>query len=467
MRIRLTILLMVLMTALVSAQDFSERQEIAIFRLSYFGQPEVEVRRDIEFRVVGRGPLTIVLRGTGVERYDQLFDRAFAAIESDIQEVFVSLGRFTVIGMQQRLTQESVSDFIDVLSEFQLNDQLPEPVLLGQQPFTEADFRRIAGDFIVIVPSVTWYDLNRTDSGDFIATIETSFSFLDVATGRTFDQFSINTSGTSEDASGAVRQAVEEIPAELSFRVRSMERFRIRTGVLEVNGSEVLVEFGRDMGLVPGEEYAIIQDRVLANGRIVSGETGLLLIRDVQSDFSYAQILYAVPSVQPGDQLREVPRRGIETELYLDVMTDGVSNVTYIAGLQGTVSRGFYDFRPFAAFEIPFRGLVGNALLPMNLRLGGEWNLFLGRLRLTPSGSIGVGGAVPLSDDPVYDPFYLSHLGVSARISGSLMVTRDILVEVKTGLGWWQSLVSTSAANPGNALSTYGGLIIGGGVTFK
>ena len=462
-------LLLVLGSAGALAQDFSERQQIAVFRLSYYGQPEVEIRRDVEFRVVGRGgSLTVTLRGTGVERYDRIFDQAFGAIDTQIQEVFVSLGRFTVIGMQQRLSQAGVTDFIEVLTEYQVNNQqLPEPVLLGRQPFTEADFRRITGDFTVVVPSVVWYDLSRGDDGDYRAELETSFSFIDVANGQTFDQFSIRTSGVSEDPQRAVRSAVDELPLELSFRVRSMDRFKLRTGVVEVSGSEVLIEFGRNMGLVPGEEYAVIADRVLANGRIVSRETGLLVVREVHSDFSYANVLYSVPSVQPGDQLREVPRRGIDTDVYLDVMTTGLDSLTYIAGLKATVSRGFYALRPIAAFELPFRGLAGGVLLPMNIRFGGEWNLYLGRLRITPSATLGIGGAVPLSDDPLYERFYLSHLGASARLAGSLLVTRDILLNVEAGFGWWQSLIAGTLGDRGQPLSSYGGLIIGAGVTFK
>ncbi|MFW6292640.1 MAG: hypothetical protein ACOC7V_09965, partial [Spirochaetota bacterium] len=281
---------------------------------------------------------------------------------------------------------------------------------------------------------------------------------------RTFEQFFVETSGYAESPQDAVREAVDGVADELSLRVRSMERFRIATGVLDVDGREVVVEFGRNMGLRAGEEYAIVADRVLSTGHIATSETGLVLIREVHEDFSYGRVLYASPRARPGDQLREVPRRGFETTAYFDVLTDGL-DVTSVIGIKATAARGFYAARPRVSLEVPLRGVIFNTFFPVNLVLGGEWNAYLGRLRLTPSAGVGFGGAIPIDDDDL-EPFYLSHLGAFARVSGSLLVTRDLLVTVHTGLGYWFGLAGDSGSAI-SELSSYGGLIIGGGVTFK
>jgi hypothetical protein len=450
-------------------QEFSERQEIAIFRLSYYGQPVREPSPELRVEVRGRrGSLSVELRGSGDPQTDQLFVRAFGAVDERVRSVFTGLGRFDVIGMSQRLTEESVDDFIDVLSEYKRNTtELPEAVLLGQQTFTEADFRELAGDFVVVVPSVSWYSLTRNDDGSYVAEIETSFTFIDVANLVTFDQFSITTTGVDPQAESAVREAVNGIAGELSFRVRSMPEFQIKTGVLEVDGRQVILEFGRNMGLMPGDEYAIVSSRVLSTGHIATSETGLIVIREVQEGFSVGEVLYASPRVRVGDQLQEVARRGVELSGYLDVITDGYAEVTYAAGLRATVSRGFFAWRPQAAAEVPFRGIIAGVLLPVNLLVGGEWNYHINRLKLSPALMLGVGGGVPLSDDENLDSFYLSHLGGQARLTGSLLITRDIMLYVEAGFAYWAGLYGSPPAALRDALSSYGGLLIGGGVTFK
>jgi hypothetical protein len=121
-------------------------------------------------------------------------------------------------------------------------------------------------------------------------------------------------------------------------------------------------------------------------------------------------------------------------------------------------SRGFYTSRPYAAFEIPIRFERRTGLLPMNVVIGGEWNLLIRRIRLTPSAGVGLGGGFALGDDE-QRRFYASHIGGIARLNGSLLVTRDILVSVQTGYGLWADLSGSR--------DSYGGLIVGAAVIFK
>jgi hypothetical protein len=103
----------------------------------------------------------------------------------------------------------------------------------------------------------------------------------------------------------------------------------------------------------------------------------------------------------------------------------------------------------------------------VNVLLGGEWNLYLGRLKVTPSAAIGVGGAVPLGSDDELENFYLSHIGGQLRATGSILITRDIQLFVETGFVLWRGIVDSSVAASIPQLSSYGGLLIGGGITFK
>ena len=469
----LIILLIVCLQIPSAGQEFSERQEIAIFKLSYYGQPVTQPPANLKVEIRGpRASVTFELKGSGDPQTDQLFIRALGAVDERIRSAFINLGRFDVIGMGQRLTEGGVDDFINVLTEFKRSQtELPEAVLLGQETFTEADFQRLVGGFVVVVPSVSWYSLAQTEEGAFKAEIETSFSFINVENLTTFGQFFVTTTGVDEVAAAAVKEATDTISSELAFRLRSMSEFQIRTGILEIDGREVILEFGRNMGLKPGDEYAIVSTRVMSTGHIAATETGLIVISDVQDGFSVGQVLYANPRATVGDQLQEVARRGVEISGYVDTLTDGF-DVTYTAGARGVASRGFYSFRPLGAAEVPFLGVFGasspsTALLPLNLMAGGEWNLHLGRLKLTPSVVVGVGGAVPLGGDEDLESFYLSHIGGQLRVAGSVLVTRDIQLFVETGFAWWHSVVDSSVLASIPQLESYGGLLIGGGVTFK
>ncbi len=465
----LIILLVVCLQIPALGQEFSERQEIAIFRLSYYGQPVTEAPANLKVEIRGRrGSVTFELRGSGDPQTDQLFIRALGVVDERIRSTFINLGRFDIIGMSQRLTQQGVDDFIDVLTEFRRSQaELPEAVLLGQETFTETDFQQLVGGFVVVVPSVSWYSLTRLENGSFEAEIETSFTFINVENLTTFDQFFVTTTGVDDVPETAVKEAADAISSELSFRLRSMSEFQIKTGILEVDGREVILEFGRNMGLRPGDEYAIVSNRVLSTGHIASTETGLLVIRDVQDGFSTGQVLYANPRAMVGDQLQEVARRGVELSGYLDAITDGLTSVTYTVGVRAVASRGFYAWRPLAAVEIPFRGLIAETLLPMNVLLGGEWNLYFGRLKVTPGGAVGVGGAVPLSSDDELESFYLSHIGGQIRAIGSVLITRDLQLFVEIGFVLWGSIYDNSVARLAGPLASYRGLLIGGGITFK
>ena len=103
----------------------------------------------------------------------------------------------------------------------------------------------------------------------------------------------------------------------------------------------------------------------------------------------------------------------------------------------------------------------------MNVLLGGEWNLYFGRLKVTPGAAVGVGGAVPLSSDDELESFYLSHIGGQIRATGSVLITRDIQLFVQTGFVLWGSVVDSSVAAAIPQLDSYSGLLIGGGITFK
>ncbi|MCX7030871.1 MAG: hypothetical protein NTU62_12250 [Spirochaetes bacterium] len=324
-RFILAIALAVLAARATGAQSVSQRQEIAVFNLSH-------------------------------HRWN-VPPSALGAIDDQIRSVFINLGRFDVIGMAYQLDEEDVQGFIDAITSFrEQNLEIPESVQMGREYLTQADVTRLVSGFVVVIPSVVEYRSRREDDA-WKVDIRTSFTFIDVAKGRNFAQFSVETSGSDDDADRAVRKAVDAIPARLTYEVRRIDRFTLRTGILEVHGNEVVIELGSRMGVKVGDEYLVLSPRILSSGKEVVTEKGLIVVKRVEEEISYATVVFAHGRLEPGEQLKELPRVGLETEVYGRGMLVGtwLDKRPFALGIRLTVSRGFQAFRPFIGAEMPLQ----------------------------------------------------------------------------------------------------------------
>lgn len=466
-RIGLALCLLALMPIFASAQFFSERQEIAIFRLSYYGEPRDPVPE--RQTIVQFGRIFRYERRVEAETSD-IFRRAVGAVDEQIRSVFINLGRFDVIGLGHRLDYDNVGAFADALRFYREETaEFPEAVLLGQEAFTAEDLERIGGGFIVVIPSVSFYNLTRRDDGNYHATIETSFTFLEVESLATVGQFFVETSASDRDAVTAMRQAVNGIAPQLVHRIRDMDVFRLRTGVLDVAGRSVTIEFGRNMGIRKGDEYAIVQPRITPFGHQTMDEVGIIVIREVREQYSVGELLYAQNGPFIGDQLQEVPRFGADIVVYGNTMVDLAAQRTVFAmGLKAVPSRGYFNFRPLVGMEIPFTGTVLGLLFPLNIYVGGEFNQYLGRVKITPSFAFGIGGGVPFNPDLFGDDFFASHFGGSARLTFNILLNRDTMLFFEGGyarwVGMYDGLIPSELTR---FFDGYGGILLGAGVTFK
>ena len=79
-------------------------------------------------------------------------------------------------------------------------------------------------------------------------------------------------------------------------------------------------------------------------------------------------------------------------------MSDGTDTV----GIRAALSRGFYGFRPYGAVQIPLSQVNDyndpnnvadylGTIIPFNVVLGGEYNIYMRRFTLTPYAGIGIG----------------------------------------------------------------------------
>ena len=101
------------------------------------------------------------------------------------------------------------------------------------------------------------------------------------------------------------------------------------------------------------------------------------------------------------------------------------------------------------------------SVIPVNVIVGGEYNLYMGRFTLTPYGGVGASYArvvTPIKSSDTTD--WLSHIGVQAYVRASFLFTRELSVFGEAGLEYWLTMNDVFFQN-------YGGLGFGGGVAYK
>jgi hypothetical protein len=432
----------------VTAQqaEISKKQDVAVFALGYYG-----------YNI----PLEVL-----------------ANVDAEIQGVFVNLGRFNVLGQTERFSSRDVQEFINLIQTAkQNNTPLPDEVKFGDVQLTEGLLKKLYGAFVVVIPTIVDFKVEKPNN-EYQARIKTSVAFLNVAEGTTIGMANIETTGTSrETQTKAVAEAINAIPVQLTYEVRKIPAFTLRTQVLQADAFEAKMQFGTDMGVVVGDEYVVVK-RSTIGGLVDEREDGLLVIKDVGPQVSTAAVRYAGPTLKEGAQLREVPRLGFDAEPYLYYMNYfgtvygwdlGTQNLTptngvLAAGLKVAVSRGFYDVRPIVGIQLNFDPALW---LPVIAYAGVEYNMYLRRLALTGTAALaGASNAIVRileenlseSDDP-----WFTHYGIKLNAGASYLISRDMRIFANVGLDYLLGLANSL----GGPFQSYGGYGIAAGVAFK
>lgn len=433
-RIALAVLVLVALAANAFAQpQVSEKKELAIFSLGYYGW-------NIPLETLG-------------------------TIDIDIQRVFVDLGRFTIIGMQQRFSTGGLDQFIATIRQSkEQNFVLPERFQFGEAFLTEAEFNRLVGAFIIAVPVVTSFNSQYVNGREWQTDIKTNVSFINVEDGTLLGIANVETSGTSRETQfKSIQDAINGIPMQLQFEIRKIPAFTLNTRVLGVVGGEIKIQLGSNMGIQKGDEYAVITGGRFEGFRD-EREVGLLLIKDVGPEVSTAIIRYAGAPVVKDTQLREIPRLGVDLSLYghlynfilTNALPEGTSS--FLLGARAELTRGFYDLQPYVAAQALFNW---DLIYPLSVVAGLQKTVYMRRLEAGFRGGIAFGSnalvaildeAFNQSDDP-----WFTHAGVSGGAFVSYLVTRDMKIfvegQVDYLLGW--------------IFPSYGGYQLGAGVTLK
>jgi hypothetical protein len=328
----------------------------------------------------------------------------------------------------------------------------------------------------VVVPAVANYVVARLRTGEYEVNIKTSFSFVNVEEGRTFAQAFVDTEGKDTNQDVAIKAALDAIPAELTFEIRKIPEFQLKTGIVEVRGTQIVIELGRDLGLKPGDEYVILSSEILQSGRALTKEQGLVVIKEVSDEVSVAKVIYARPRPQIGDQLQEVPRFGMDITPYVHYVVQTAAfplpsdQELLFLGARAATSRGFYGFRPIAGIEIP---TIANILLaiPLNVYVGGEYDFYIGRFQIVPMAGVGVGMAylwyLGVADVPEDQRYFITHFGGKASITANYLFHKNFRISVEAGYNLWFSRIPQASFFKNLVFPSYDGLFVGAGLIWK
>jgi hypothetical protein len=402
---------------------------------------------------------------------------ALGTIDAKVMEVFAGLKRFEIIGFTQRFATGDVGKFVADLKKIkEENLVLPEKYMLGEAFLTEADMNMLVGSFYIVVPVVNNYELKWEAKEDpknsrWSCKISTSITFMDVAKGTVMAAPIIETSGThSKDQNEAVKAAIESIPGSLELEARKV--FPLDSKIVSADLVNVKMRLGSNMGIKVGYEFAVI-DKQEIDGIVDEREAGLVVIKKVSSEFSDGTILFSDIKLGANTQVREIPRGGADIAAYFRYVLAGElpsfwytasANSYGVAGLKFTVSEGFYALKPILGLQVPLGAMdfAGTwMILPVQVYLGGEFNLYLRRIQVSPFAGVGCGlyyiQNVATQDDSNSG---LTHVGGLAGVGLSYLVTRDIKVYAEASYDYWLSMMP-GLVNDGS------GLGIGVGATFK
>lgn len=439
----LSLILFSLGSVFAEEAKVSEKQPLAIFSLGYYGY--------------------------------NIPKQALGSIDAELVRVFVDLKRFDILGFEQRLKTADVTKFIADLKKYkEANMVLPKKYMLGEAFLTEAEMTKLIGSFYIVMPVVTNYNVERktnkkTNKSYWECEINTSFTFYDVANGTIMAAPIVKTIGSDDDSKDeAIQSAISAIPGDLRFEAR--KAFPLDSKVVSTSPGSLRMRLGGNMGIKKGFEFAVIEKETI-DGIEDEREAGLVLVRKVGSEFSDATVLFSNIKLSKETQLKEIPRKGIDASFYASYLTGlPITYATYdprdtglILGAKTTFSDGFYDFKPMAGVEVPLGAILSDVdylYVPFNVYVGGEYNLYLGRLQIAPFAAGGITGMYinVLGWEPDTSD-YFSHVGGFGGLSLSYLATRDFKVYAEAKAAYWLSLVGYA--------SDFGGFGISLGATYK
>ena len=103
--------------------------------------------------------------------------------------------------------------------------------------------------------------------------------------------------------------------------------------------------------------------------------------------------------------------------------------------------------------------------LPFNVYGGAEWNLYFGRIQITPQAAIGTGFIIPWLIE-TRDPA-VTHVGGMLNVTVSYLVNQNMKITASGGVKYWYGIYDPLADWILKASTSYGGAYVSAGATLK
>jgi hypothetical protein len=294
--------------------EVSERQDIAIFGLTYYSH--------------------------------KIPDDVLGYVDSSINHIFVNLKRFNVLGYgDYRMESKDIDDFISRIRELQADKAKEEAGTYDEKFGTVVikgeDFDRIVGSFLVVIPSLATYTVAKEETevvrGDityvekaFVVDIVIDLTFVNVKEGTQEESVRITGQGRDLDRDRAEKSAVDFAVSMLDYDIKQVDAFKIKSGIIRRTGDLVLFELGQNIGIKAGDEYEVMTKQEIGKtGRIVELPSGLVRVKKVYPDVTEAKVVYQKERITEGDQLLELPMMGLQLSFNAGAMQVDVPDMDY------------------------------------------------------------------------------------------------------------------------------------------
>ncbi|MCX7820155.1 MAG: hypothetical protein N2258_00575 [Brevinematales bacterium] len=340
-----------------------------------------------------------------------------AAMYFDNQLIGILSGmkRFEVIGYQYRLDYNSAERFIQKIQELkkQALSQNPKYIDedLGIAVIPASEMQRIVNSFFVFIPSITGFhtreyqvEVKYNEKGkirvkfvtEYEAVVSVSIKII-TAEGKLLSTYNASQKATSQsNPMEAYQSAINSAISGVSFHLRNVEDFKIKTQILKVEGGDVYIELGQNRGIFPGHEYFIQQETKFMDKFTTKTTTGLIRVREVNQEYSIATVIQGYPTV--GDQLVEAPMGGGRFNIWAGMMPMKIDanklEIIYISPSMSFTStesfnRSSYAFAAGISLELELGyaflfdtkiGIYINNPLAVNFDAGFGYELYFGQL---------------------------------------------------------------------------------------